>query len=464
MKQTRRLLIIPVLLAVLLTVGRTDASQSKQTPELADRILLVNIQIFDVNTGTMNPPQDILIDKGRFAEIGHINSAKNAESIDCTGMYAIPGLFDCHTHLAELITTGEDSLKMQLKGFVTHGVLQARDVGGPIDVLSKMSGRIAVGELVGPEMFYTGPMLESGTLTWGDRNEELPGFTVAIDSARDVDSLLPTLARQGACMIKTFNKIDQQLYRHLVEVAQRCSLKIVHDPGEPLFNWVPMDVALDMGVTSIEHAKAPWPVVLKDSLREVHDKLTGPDANPLARMSLMVEIAQLGIESVSLERLKELAEKMRVKGAYLCPTLNVLANLDDVGIEQIKAQMGVDSVPPQVLEMIRMQTKAMGDVSRLFVREFAKDSVAMLVGQDGDDPTATLSEMKTLQENGVTPAEIIRGATIYPAKWLGVDGRLGSIAVGKQANLVIVRKDPLTDIGNLDSISIIVQNGRIIGE
>jgi imidazolonepropionase-like amidohydrolase len=464
MKQIQRLLIIPLLLSVFLAVVDAGATQSTQKPENAGRILLVNVQVFDVNTGTMTPPQDVLIDKGFIAEIGRVNSAKDAERIDCTGMYAIPGLFDCHTHLAELTTAGEDSLRVQLKGFVTRGVLQVRDVGGPVDVLSKMSRRIADVELVGPEMFYTGPMLESGELTWGDRNKELPGFTVAIDSARDVDSLLPELARQGACMIKTFNRIDQQLYRHLVEVALRCSLKIVHDPGEPLFNCVPMDVALDMGVTSIEHAKAPWPVVLKDSLREIHDKLIGPDANPMAQMSLMVEIARLGVESVSLERLRELGRKMREKGAYLCPTLNVLSNLDDVAIEQVKAQMGVDSVPPPVLEMIQTQTKAMRDVSRLFVREFAKDSVAMLVGQDGDDPTATLSEMKALQENGVTQAEILRGATIYPAKWLGVDGRLGSIAVGKQANLFVVRKDPLVDIGNLDSIFVVVQDGRIVGK
>jgi imidazolonepropionase-like amidohydrolase len=98
------------------------------------------------------------------------------------------------------------------------------------------------------------------------------------------------------------------------------------------------------------------------------------------------------------------------------------------------------------------------------VREFAKDSVAMLVGQDGADPNATLSEMKALQENGVTQAEILRGATIYPAKWLGVDDRLGSIAVGKQANLVVVRKDPLADIAYLESISVVVQNGRVVGE
>jgi imidazolonepropionase-like amidohydrolase len=86
----------------------------------------------------------------------------------------------------------------------------------------------------------------------------------------------------------------------------------------------------------------------------------------------------------------------------------------------------------------------------------------MLVGQDGDDPAATSSEMKALQENGMTQVEILRGATIYPARWLGVDNRLGSIAIGKQANLVVVRNDPLANISNMDSISVVVQNGRIV--
>ena len=86
----------------------------------------------------------------------------------------------------------------------------------------------------------------------------------------------------------------------------------------------------------------------------------------------------------------------------------------------------------------------------------------MLVGQDGDNPAGTLTEMKALQENGVSPTEILRGATIYPARWLGVDGRLGSIAVGRQANLLIVREDPLENISNLDSISVVIQGGLVV--
>jgi imidazolonepropionase-like amidohydrolase len=86
----------------------------------------------------------------------------------------------------------------------------------------------------------------------------------------------------------------------------------------------------------------------------------------------------------------------------------------------------------------------------------------MLVGQDGDDPAATFAEMRFMKEAGVSEEEIIKGATLYPAQWLGVDDRLGSIAAGHQADLLVVRGDPLADIAQLESTFLVVQNGKII--
>jgi hypothetical protein len=323
-----------------------------------------------------------------------------------------------------------------------------------------MKERISAGEIVGPEMFYSGPLLESSPLMHAEANEKLPGFTVAINSVADVDSILRGLARKGACMVKTFNKINPQLYRHLLEVARSCSLRVVHDPGEPLFNLIPIDTALALGVTSIEHAKAPWPVILTDEFKEKHDSLIASDASPGARMALAMKIMSAGTMSVSTDKLEHLAEEMKSKGAYLCPTLQVLPGLEAMAIEQVKGQFKVDTIPPQMLAMIKTQVGSMQDVSRLCVREFAKCGVKMLVGQDGCDPRGTTKEMKSMEECGVSPGEILKGATIYPATWLGVERRLGSIAEGKQANIVIVNQNPLENIGNIDSIFLVLQNGH----
>jgi len=441
--------------------ARADASPGAKPPA-ASRILLRHVRAFDVSSGQMSQPLDILIEGTRISRMGRIGAVRGARQIDCTGKFAVPGLFDCHTHLIHLTSLPEDSLAVALKSFVARGVTQVRDVGGPLEGMAGLSRRIANGELTGPTVFYSGPMLEGSPLTWERFNRDFPGFTVAIDSYATVDSLLPVLARHGACMVKTFNHIEPAVFRHLIEVAQRCSLRVVHDPGEPLFNWIPMDMALDLGVTSIEHAKAPWPVVLLDSLQREHDRLVGRDAPPPAKMGLMMKIAGLGVQSVSEPRLEQLLGKMKDKGAYFCPTLLAMTGAEQMAIEETKRKTGLDSLPPPMLARVRSVTGGMAAASRHFVSEAARQGVPLLVGQDGASPAGTVAEMRLLKECGVSEAEIIRGATIYPARWLGVADRLGEITPGRLASVVVLDRDPLEDIGALKSVFLVLQEGRPI--
>lgn len=423
-------------------------------------ILLTDLHVFDVDSGAMSDPQNILIEGDRISSVGELGSISGETlMIDCSGKYAVPGLFDCHVHVIHLTEGGDDSLRAGLEAFVTRGITQLRDVGGPIDVLSDMRRRVASGELIGPEIFCTGPMLEGSTLTHGHVNEDFPGFTVALDTPAQVDSLLPELARKGACMIKTFNNIDPELYPHIVKVAAENSLRIVHDPGGPLFHWVPMDMALELGVTSIEHGKSPWPVVLKDELIEEHDSLI--EGAEFAQGAFVAKVSDLGLESISMEKLEKLAQLMIEKDAYLCPTLHVLSGMEELAIEQTKKRFEMEEIPPPMLAMMQKITGAMGEVSLFFVTELSRRGVKMLVGQDDYDPEATFDEMCYLKQCEVAESEIIRGATIYPSRWLGVDDRLGSISAGRQANILVVEGNPLEDIGNMESTFLVIQRGRV---
>lgn len=91
--------------------------------------------------------------------------------LDCTGKCAAPGLFDCHTHLAFLQTMGKTTLKTKLESLVQNGITQLRDVKGPIDVLYEISQAVSRGEILGPKLFYTGPLLEKPPLRRGELNE-----------------------------------------------------------------------------------------------------------------------------------------------------------------------------------------------------------------------------------------------------------------------------------------------------
>lgn len=456
------------LLPLLVRGGPAEAAggpaAEAPSPQATERkILLQSARVFDSSAGSMSEPQDILIVDRSIAAVGpDLEATPDAERIDCSGKYVVPGLFDSHVHLAHLTTAGGDTLRFTLAEFVRRGITHVRDVGGPLQVLRELERAAALDEISGPEIFYAGPMLEHAPLTWERFNFELPGFTVAVDSIERADSVLTVLSQGGARFIKTFNKQDPVVYRHMLAKARELSLRVVHDPGGPLFHAIPMDSALVLGVTSIEHAKSPWPVVLSDDLRREHDAMLAEGTPQMQRMGLLMKAAGLGVASVSEDRLRQLALAMKERGGYLCPTLFVLTNAEKEAIAESKRQMGVDSLPEPAQQMIRSLTSGMAAVSRHFVHEFAGYGVRMLVGQDGAEPTATFREMRLMQEAGVPEAEIIRGATLYPSQWLGVDDRLGSVAAGREADLVVINGDPLADIAKMESTYLVIRNGRII--
>jgi imidazolonepropionase-like amidohydrolase len=419
----------------------------------AGRLLLTNVRVFDVDAGAMTGPQDILIEDGRIAAVGALGTVPDAVVIDGAGKYAVPGLFDCHTHVGNLRLMGDSTMTAKLAQFLEKGITQLRDVGGPLAVLQPLRARIESGEQRGPDIFYSGPMLEKSPLMWAQMNVANPGFTVAVDSIATADRMVPELVRGGARCMKVFSKFDRDVFAHLVSLARAASLPVVHDPGPPLFHQVPIDFSIDCGVGSIEHGKAPWPIVLVDSLAQEQDALTRANADSGQRMAFIAKVAALGVASVSREKLQAVFDKMIARDVFFCPTLNVF-----VQMAQQAGPTGADANPSSPMATI---LRGMEEVSRSFTREAAARGVRILVGQDGVFPENTLAEMRHLRDCGLSAAEILRGATIYPSTFLGVTDRYGAIAPGRVANILVVERDPLAAIENIEATAFVVQNGRV---
>jgi imidazolonepropionase-like amidohydrolase len=439
------------LLAVLLSFGRLLADEHDPTaPSGESRMLLTNLRIFDADAGVMTGPQDVLVDGGRIAAVGSLGAVPDAVVIDCAGGFAVPGLFDCHTHVANLKLMGDSTMTATLARFVDKGITQLRDVGGPIAVLQPLRARIESGELRGPDIFYAGPMLEKSPLMWAQMNVGNPGFTVAVDSLATADRMIPALVRGGARCVKVFGKFDRDVFAHLVSLARAANLPVAHDPGPPLFHQVPIDVSIECGVGSIEHGKAPWPIVLVDSLAREQDELARANAGSEQRMAFVAKVAARGIDGVSREKLRAVFDKMIAHGVFLCPTLDVFI------------QMAGEPDSQDSTSQMATILKGMEEVSRFFTREAAARGVKILVGQDGVFPENTLAEMRHLRDCGLSASEILRGATIYPAMFLGATDRYGAIAPGRVANILVVDRDPLADIENIEATILVVQNGRVV--
>jgi len=414
-------------------------------------MLLKNLNVFDVEAGVIRNNLDVLIENGILSDVGRIDEVddQNLCQVECSGKFAIPGLFECHAHLVGLTAEKDEKKKQVLADFVRKGITQVRDVGGSLDRMEAMKDAVSSGKLPGPEIFYSGPMLEKGPPFWERHNEAFPGFTVAIDTKEDARRIMAELSECGASLVKTFNKFDVEVHRYLVDRAKDCGLPVTHDPGMPLFHSIPMDIGINSGVRCFEHGKSPWPLVLKDDLKLEHDRLLTSAADEETRRLFAVRVHRLSIESVSSARLGELIDIMLEKDVCICPTLHAFAAIAEHPAEE----MGEGS---------KEVCRAMDEIGRHFTQEMGKRNVRILVGHDGANPEFTLNEMQLLKKCGLSESEIIKGATIYPAQWLGVEKKYGSILPGRKANILVLNQNPLEDIQNVRIPYLVTQNGKIV--
>ncbi len=436
-----------------------------------EQILLKNVNLLDVEKGILRDGVDILIEDDRIKQVGKVDAIDKSSlnRIDCSHKYTLPGFFECHAHLTVLTNQPDDDKKeileecgiqggnsseeldgQVLREFVNKGIAQIRDCGGPVETLKAMKDRIRLGECVGPDLFYAGPMLEKSPLRGAENNKRWPGFTVAVDAKKDAENIIERISDEGASLTKTFGKFDEEVLRYLLEKAKERNLPVTHDPGPTFFHAVPVDRAIDLGIRCIEHGKSPWYVGLKDDLKSEHDELI--DADPEAQEGFIQKMFSMGTESISLNRLQQLTEKMHNGNVYICPTLHVFRHYAE----------RPEQFNPKEPEKFRKRFETLYEVASFITREMIKSSIKILVGHDGWNPLFTLEEMQELSHIGLSESEIIKGATIYPAQWLGIDDKFGSISPSKKANVLVLDKNPLEDIGNMRSVHAVIKSGKIV--
>ena len=341
-------------------------------------------------------------------------------------------------------------MRKTLEGFVQAGVLYLRDVGGPLEAIAAIRDRARTGEAVGPEIFFSGPLAERPPLFWAALNEKLPGTTVPIESASQVDSLVASVARAGGSFVKVFGKWDLDLFQRLVRLAREADLEVVVDPGAPFFQDIPIDVALEAGVTSIEHAHNAWQTALPSNLKATHARLaSGTDR--AVQVAFINQVLPLGLDALDLDALRALGDRMAAAGAYFCPTLHVIEAW----------RVAHPSLPGFTPEDPERVWNGFADVATRITQLVAERGVRLLIGQDGADSAGTVREMELLVRIGIPPAEVLRAATVHPAQWLKRDQEIGSLEVGRRADLVLVSADPLVDMTTLRSAVLVVQGGTV---
>jgi imidazolonepropionase-like amidohydrolase len=419
---------------------------------MSDTLLINHVTLID---GTGAPPQfdaAVLVEGDRIAAVGPsatVSAPKGAEAIDGSGRWLTPGLIDTHMHL-EL--TGRDTLPV----YLALGVTTIRDLGGDLQFLLETRKLIDEG-LTAPRLLFTGPMIDGVPPTWPTLVRSTPDADTAVAVVREY-------LEAGVDAVKLYTTLlPDALRRCIDEVGGR--LPVTGHLGATCANN-----AMEAGINGLEHALlTPYNDLVSEELR------TGPSEvmmSPGFFPKLTQGWLQVDPAGALAARFYELLVERDVS---FCPTLTVMPGAgDEPTVDELKyapkvaerwleatAQREQIKVPPEFQEWARTVRKKLQDLVGRAHRAGARITA-------GTDTGAVRSlvpgfslhrELGFLAGCGLSNMDVLRAGTARAAEALWRPD-LGTIAAGQQADLLLLRRDPLADLSALQDIERVIHDGR----
>jgi len=424
-------------------------------------IALTHVRVIDGTGEAARDDQTIIITAGKIQSIAPSATANvpaGASVLELKGYTVLPGLVGMHNHM--FFPMGGSPPMYSNMGisfprlYLALGVTTIRTTGSvaPFTDL-EIKRLIDSGKMIGPKMHITAPYLE-GAGAFTPVMHELTG-------PEDARRMVNFWADQGATSFKAYMNITRDELRAVVKEAHKRGLKVTGHLCS-----IGYREAAEIGIDNLEHG------LLADS-EFVSNKQ--PDKCPGAAVG--ASLRQLDLKS---DAVKETIRTLVAKNVALTSTLPVFeagAPVTQTGIGAASAVLN-----PRVLNVMNTDARVRYLAAR---SRIASDSpVASLVRKTMDferafvaagglliaglDPTGNggivagfgdLREVELLVEAGFTPLEAIKIATFNGAKFLGEDARIGSIAAGKQADLMIVKGNPAANIADIEKVEIVFKDG-----
>ncbi len=436
-----RLLFLPLLLIGCVSHSPSPPSSSKQNTGF----VLSNINIIDVKNSVVLSARDVFI-KGEYIVDIKAHKAVKGKAftrIDATGKYLSPGLWDMHTHIRA--NSHEDNLPM----FIAYGVTGIRDLGLTNHQLVKDWQRaIAAGNIIGPRIISSGTIIEGAK----------PRFpsSLSISTVEHVKPELDKLMAQDVDIIKIFQNVPGDVFSAITDYAGQIGLQT---SGHIPTGWDQYQAA-ESGLGSIEHLFG-----IGDTLSGYRDnKISEADLDKLAQ-ALVAQNTFQSPTFVNLEYYVKLAESFNdpSKATALFETDPRFAYVPDYFMawwDGIRAR-NRENLKPDDYQRYKARFAQNGKI----ITGLQSRGVKILAGTDVPNPyiVAGISlhdELGLYVKAGMSPADALKTATLYPAQYFGKKDESGTVSVNAHADLIILNDNPLLDIGHTRSIDGVIANGR----
>jgi hypothetical protein len=456
----RRIVVLPALCLVTLLSFAADR------PPVTQTLVLEHVTVIDVTGKPPKPDQTLVIEGENISRMGpaeKIRVPKNARAVNASGLYLIPGLWDMHVHIWET----ERTFPM----FIANGVAGVRNTGGHLDELKRWREQTASRALLGPRLVICGPVVDGP-------NPSHPDHSILVHDAAEGRKAVDFLKANGADFVKVYDGVPREAYFAIADEAKKQRIPFVGHVPESIQN----SEASNAGQASIEHLGLILEEVSTNN-NEIRKIRSTPVKSPAEYPARITRQLQLAVDGYAPQKLAELAALYAKNGTWQVPTLvstNVVAHARDASFAKDprlayvpsaereswspENNMFVKFSPPEYW----VQRNAEVQKKLAVAGELHRAGVPFLAGTDSGGVPYTYpgfslhDELAFLVQAGFTPMEALQTATLNPARFLGLSDQLGTIAPGKQADLVLLQANPLDDIHNTQKIRAVVVRGRYL--
>ena len=386
-------------------------------------IALVGGRVVTMNGDEVIENGVVVVSANRVQAVGpatEIKVPKGALSVDVTGKTVIPGLIDAHAH-GPFGTSGIiPQYNWGQFANLAFGVTTIHDPSNDTEIVFSASEMQRAGLIRAPRIFSTGRIL------YGAGGSD---YKASIESLDDAMFHLKRMKAVGAFSVKSYNQPRRDQRQQVMEAARRLEMQVMPEGGATFMHNMTMLVD---GHTTIEHN-----LPVESMYDDVFQLWGGSDV--AITPTLVVSYGGISGEFYWYEE----------SDVWRHPRLTTFVPRYVVDPRARRRQ----KAPPGDYNHIRSAEglKALTDRGRL-VNTGAHGQLAGL---------AEHWEIWMFAQGGMTPLEALRAATMNPARTLGMDKDLGSIEVGKLADIVVLDRNPLENIRHTDSVRMVMLNGRL---
>jgi imidazolonepropionase-like amidohydrolase len=446
-----------LLILTLVGLGAICGAQSSST----NGLYIDDVTVIDATGAPPQPHRGVMVRDGRIVgivpgeELGKASEKLAGTWVDGRGKFLIPGLWDMHVHMVfgDWFPRGKE---ITLPLFIANGITSVRDMGGELDVLQQWRKEITAGTLLGPRMVISGPMLDGPQ----------PRFpsSVAIKTPENGRRAVDDLKRRGADFIKLQSLIPRDAVFAIAEEARQQGITFVgHVPDA-----VRASEASNAGQKSFEHLigifEGSSPLeneFIKGAKTESKFLSTYDPARAEALFALLAKNQTWQCPTLVWERGGNLLDEKDF--AHDSRAKYVPAYWKDVTWKRFTDQVMHEFNTDDLATRKRFVEKELEVVNAMH-----RAGIPFLAGTDTPPgvyifPGFSLhEELQRFVAAGFTPMEALQTATLNPAKFLGMQDRLGTIEEGKLADMVLLDANPLEDIRNTQKIAAVIVNGRYL--